>query len=481
MTAFRETPHSFFGWLGARWEEVRSAPALLWKWTEGSSMFRGIAIALTVAVAALLLYLIISFFRVSWKGKLRQLLLTAVAFLAFCALLVVAKREVERFQLPEAQALQLGGEEFVSYPQYSLMHGMPTFGGESTDWVISDPVFTVRSGEDRILQLTGLDQLCSTERYYLDAMKQTDDRLHLHFSRSVNDKPDEAHAQTTSFELDILLLQDRELRQLPWYLEEGQTITGKHIRDDDGLVHYDIRENSGDRLIFSMHDEWGRLPAFGIARQIGPDVLIGLSQGFINRWEDRVDWSGNNPVMAEHFDLDPDTEADAELLAEPLLVFFDGHVHLSRGLTEEEQRMVLPGRVADFPPGETSYKNGGFAFPCRQLLEMVEEPEYSGTLILRFLGDGPDGEPCVYTLLNGGNLALRQGLYENGAPWYAEWDAAFEAGCQNPDEAMTAFLGAPAVAYEDGWLLNPGTFMGVRSPEPDYYFLTLEPQEAGPA
>ena len=42
-------------------------------------------------------------------------------------------------------------------------------------------------------------------------------------------------------------------------------------------------------------------------------------------------------------------------------------------------------------------------------------------------------------------------------------------------QLLTAFLGAPAVPWEDGWLLNPGPFYGEYDGPAFLYYLTAEP------
>ena len=133
----------------------------------------------------------------------------------------------------------------------------------------------------------------------------------------------------------------------------------------------------------------------------------------------------------------------------------------------------------DYPVENTEQKNGGFAIPCAYLEEMMTLSMDAERFVLRFTGEGPAGEQVLYTLYSGAAFAdFLSGIDQDGS-WFADWEKAFEAGYAHPDETMSAFLGAPAVPYEEGWLLNPGSFLRYRKGSPitcqEYYLLSMEP------
>ena len=477
METIKATIQRLLDWAAPYWEEARGAPRLIWKWTEGQTIFRGVAIGLAVFAALLVLGLIISFFRANWKGKIRNLLVAAVGFVAVCALLIVAKREVEGFLQPEEETVTLGGEEVVLYPQYSLARARDTY---NIQWTLTDPVITLPVDEDLIVQLAGLDSLDEKGGCLAEQIQRTRDGLGLSLWQQFETWQSDTVERLSYLNMEIWALPDRELQTLPWYRDPGQVGTGTELGQDEGPVSYTVLENSGDRVVFVQQNEWTPGGKLAEARQAGPDVVLVLSSGFYFDYDNKDRYAAE-PVESpiNYYDPLADEEAVA-VLREPLEALFAEHIRCLRGLTAEERERVLPDRIVNYPVENAEQKNGGFSLPCESIEELLLMDMETQGAILRFVGESPEGERVLYTVTPGAMKATNQKGWGEDNSWFADWDKAFQAGCGHPDETMSNFLGAPAVAYEGGWLLNPGSYTGFVGSSPvdaqEYYYLTMEPQ-----
>ena len=477
METIKATIQRLLDWAAPYWEEARGAPQLIWKWTEGRAIFRGVAIGLAVFAALLVLGLIISFFRANWKGKIRNLLVAAVGFVAVCALLIVAKREVIGYVQPDKETVTIKGEEVVLYPQYSLARARETY---NIQWTLTDPVITLPVDEDLIVQLAGLDSLDEKGGCLAEQIQRTRDGLGLSLWQEFESWRSKTVQRMSYLYLEIWVLPNRELQTMPWYRDPGQTGTGTRLGKSEAPVTYTVLENSGDEVVFVQQSEWENSDKLASARQMGSDVVLALSYGSYFEF-DTKDYYSSEPVVSQSVFYEPLTDEEARtVLREPLEALFAGRIRCLRGLTAEERERILPDRIVNYPVENTDQKNGDFAFPCESLEELLlTSVDYDGAS-LRFVGESPDGERVLYTVTPGAMKAFNQQNWGEDSSWFDDWEKAFQAGCEHPDETMSEFLGAPAVAYEGGWLLNPGSYLRFvgRSSEvaQEYYFLTMEPQ-----
>ena len=476
MERGREILRQVREWITPYWEELQGAPQLLWKWTEGRTAFRVAAVGLAVALALAVLWLIIGFFRSGWKGKIRTVFVAAVGFLAVSALLLAAKREVAGFLQPETESLLLGGREVRLYPQYSLARGRDE---ANMRWTLTDAVVTLPVDEDLVVQLSDLDGLCAEGGYRVEQIQRTKDGLGLQLWRQFESWRGDNVQGLSLMTLELWVLPNRELRQTQWYLDAGQTGQGSRLGKEQLPTSFTVLSNTGDELLMILQtDGFPDSKSLAVARQLGPDVVLGISCGNCSEFDRKTMYS---PDVASNrfFFYDPEKDEDRAVLAEPFQALFSGGIRCLRGLTAEERERVLPDRIVDYPVENTEQKNGGFAIPCAYLEEMMTLSLDAERFVLRFAGEGPAGEQVLYTLYSGAVYADFLSDIDQDSGWFTDWEKAFEAGCASPDETMSAFLGAPAVPYEEGWLLNPGSYVQYGSGSPitcqEYYLLTMEP------
>ena len=444
------------------WQNTRQAPRLMWEGTGGSANLgnRLLLILTVLLLAAGLVAYVICFIRAKAKGKLSMLLWTVILLLFFTVLLFFATRDtVFAVELPEAETYSSGEETLRVYPQYSLARGAedPIFPLVRAYWQLRDDVITWELREGLVLQLTGLHCLSGEDPFAVTQLTRYGDMSYVSLQRSLGTGGIQ-NAEFFDSYLEIKIFPDCLLTDMPWYGEVG------HICDEDDM-HYTVLDNAGGRLVMrEQNDGWingdGILLGLSEARQLGAEVVYIVHR--LNHYK----WAMAGSTF---YNQDPaEDRAYREQLQEPIDALFDSRIHLYRDLDEETLAAILPDCLIDFPVREASA--GGFTLPCEKLLDMADTED--GTSQLRLAGPGLRSEPTLYTLLNGGTAYLA-----GNRTRYQAWREAYEAGKKTPDTTITEFLGCPAVAYEGGWLLNPGTFYNpdTDTPFPNYYYLTMDP------
>ena len=466
--------------LKAYWEEAKQAPMVIWKWTESYRMYRGIAIGAAVLFAVLAVYLVFALFRGGWKGLFRNLLFIAVGFTAICATLIMVEREVARSLPSEETAVQLAAGEAIAGSRYSLARGDLAHGtkwGSMTaeaNWKLTDNTFTLPIGDDLILQLTGLGRPEEDARYYIREIRRSHGGAGIEMQMSYDTAATDNSNQTAYLysAMEIWAIPDRRLSKMPWYGAAG-TVTPDSVLVEDGMVYgeHHVLENDWETLILATDcgqaEEGQRYAYLVLARQTGPDILCCAVQC--------AEYMGSIKESRSHYydPLNRPEDRDALLdMAENMMK----NTKMLRGLSAEEREAVLPHTLADFPVG-ASWRNGGFEIPCTELLEMRAGEDYRDKVIT-LIGELPDGKQGLYTLLNTTGWVDRWNTGDADpakAEQYHEWETAFAEGEELPDPEMTAFLGAPAVAWGEGWLLNPGPFYGEYDGQAFLYYLTAKP------
>ncbi len=472
-------------WIKRTFSELVSAPGIIWKWSEASTRNRLIALGGAV-IAAAMLFTIIHYYIRMFKSKRRESPFALVFILAvICGGMWFARHEIVRYQMPEAESVRVEGDDLLIYDRYSLAPGfIPLQDSEdfmTPSWRIVDDTVTWRLDERRILQLTGLQSLSAERDYALVSME--------HGSRhsvSLNHQktgPYEKWQQTLDADLWLFIFPDRQLTGEPWYLESGSEIRAESIFEIEELwssdsvsfavpeTDYKILENDGERVVFLAFHSGKWLNVVGIARQMGPDLVVGISYATANRWIDGAD-SGNHHVF------DPLTDPEErEVLYEPLAALFDGRIRLIRDPSEELAAQLLPDRIVSYPIPLCDCPS--FTIPLRELVEM-NQPHYdyptNGYTAekLLFIGEGPDGQAQPYSLVNGASVRCNSATDEQLATLIA-WDEAYQKGKSSPDDVISDWIGVPAVPFEGGWLMRTGSYFGGY---PEYYYLTAADESA---
>ena len=458
------------------WEEVKQAPLIIWKWTETSPMFRGVAIGITVLFAFLAIYLLFALIQGGWKGLFRNLLFMAVGFAAICAVLVVAKREAASYFSPEEIAIMLSDSGATTGSRYSLVRGEAWSRSVDSQWRLVDNTFALPVGEDLIFQISDLGQPDQEMRYYINEILRSKGnagiRMLMNYRAPARDNPNQTAFLFSM--LDLWVIPDHELSDMPWYGAPGTVTPDTALVGDAGAYgNYHVLENDGETLILAIttpSEEHQAATSLVISRQIGPDILCCSIQC-------QEDVASLAEVLNRTYNYDPLTrQEDRETLQRQAESMME-KTALRRGLSPEERDTVLPHTLADYPVGG-SWRNGGFAIPCTELLEMKygDGEDYFDRQIT-LTGETPDGSQGMYTLLNS-TLWLTNdtadAAAQDKADRYHEWESVFADGEDMPDPEMSAFLGAPAVPWGDGWLLNPGPFYGEYDGQPCLYYLTVD-------
>ena len=467
-------------WIKRTFAEIVSAPGIIWKWGDVSAKNRAIVVLGFSLAAIIFLAMIIYYIRII-AAKKRETPFTFFFISALiCTGLWFARDTILKYQLPEAETVQAGGEDVLVYDRYSLAPGFSPLGEESSymepQWRIVDDIVTWRLDEGTILQLSGLRSLCAEHRYVLSAMEH-DPQHFVKLSLRENGKYQDLN-QTLSAFLELYIIPDRTLADEPWYLEsgssvradsvfelyeyefEGKTLYGAHEAE------YRILENDGERIVFVADYGMYSQNALCVARQMGPDLVVGVSYAYASRWVEGASSADMHP-----FDPLEDPE-EMSFLSEALTSLFDGRIRLIRDPSEALAERILPARIVSYPV--PNCKTGDFVIPCRELLEMRESHydesiQAFGPQELRFVGPGPDGREHLYSLVNGSSVYCNPTADEQIA-MLEEWDAAYTAGVRSPDDGFSAYIGIKAVPYEDGWLLKVGEFFGEK---PEYYYLSV--------
>ncbi len=470
----------FWEKLPSYWADIKAAPELLWKWTEGNLPFRVLGIVVVALLAFLVLYIIVGFFRADWKGKIRTVLIAAVGAVLICCCIWLVQQEVKRYLLPDQKMIELNGEEAAVYPQYSLVRGTLSEGWVDGHWYFADDVFTLQVNDSLVLQLTGLDKLCSEGRYYVNGVSRDNGNLKISLTRNYSVSPDADHIDQIYSDLEIRIIPEQKLEAVPWLKKPGEATSADAFINPYLTSEVTTLENNGKEAYFLARTPYGR-DIIGMAIQNGQNMICCFSSGYYFRFNNKNDWSGNSqtvyPTNLNPFD---DTE-DRTFLAEPFHALSTGCIHCFHDLTEEETGAILPSRIINQAVGNsTASTDGDFSFPCQNLVEFhgditdwSEDDDITDTLYtLCFTGDGPNSKQFLYTLVNGAGIAA---FSLEGTDYEAvyRWGEAYKNGHSQPDEAMTEFLGAPAVAYEEGWILHPGSWDYDSKLKENYYYLTM--------
>ncbi|MBR0352420.1 MAG: hypothetical protein IJH53_04370 [Oscillospiraceae bacterium] len=465
------------GWIRERIADIKAAPALIWSWSESNVLYRIGFLAAAAVFAALLIYVIISdILAIFGKRKYAPFMLTALVLL-ICGLLCVAGNTIRSYQVPETETVQIDGGEAQSYGQYSLA-SMDSVG--SPAWRLVDDTVTWRIEDDLILQLTGLRDVCAESRYELCAMEH--EAHHCLTMESMSNSYDGQKGQTTTADIELYIFPKTQMADEPWYLQSGESIRAESVFeiqqgfDPDGNselfvpeTDYTIYENNGDSVVFSVYYDSRAYFAMCYARQFGSDLVLGVSYAFSNCWDDS---SG----FQEHYIFDPVlSQEDRDFLTGPLNILFDGRINLYRGLSDEEEELLLPDRIVNYPTGIMTSRD--FSFPCTELTEMraarwninwdTNTDEWGPTEIL-FTGEGPDGKDHAYSLINCGSLYCNP-ISDRYKELLDAWNQAYIDGAGKPDAEMTGWLGAPAVPYDGGWLIRVTESGGTVQ----YYYLSM--------
>ena len=431
-----------------------------------------------MAVTALLIvgFLIggvIRFLKAPWKKKGGMLLSTLLVILIVGTILFFSLRGVELPKAEEgerAESVVLGEEELPYSDRYSLCVGKwdSYYALYYNTWMLTDDVVTLPMEGGLVFQLSGIHSLPGTANFALDSIGMIDDMAGLALSRIDSGfRPPQGateqirDANDSEDSLGLLVMPEASLTDMAWYGEPGEELS-------DGDRSFIVLENDGESVLFIMEDPtWinsdGRLTAaLCEGRQIGPDVIYAeASTEILSRG------SGVTQLLL----CDPrEDETQLARLRELLDALLDSRVRVLRGLTEEELASLLPTRLVEASGGAAT-GNGSFSIPCTRLIGKNMRDE--GLMqTLEWIGAGPEGESVRYLLRNAA------WLYSGGEDEpFRSWRDAYEAGKKTPDEAMSAFIGCTAVAYEDGWLIQPGRFYLNRgnSMTDNYYYLTVEP------
>ena len=439
-------------------ERAKSAPMEIWEGSAGEAGTRMFIVLVLIGVAFGLISLIVSFFKASWRGKLHILLVTVLTLMVVGVILWYGLKDAEAAALPEADTIAVGETEALTYPQYTLDHD-----AEAADWKLTDDVFTVRVGGGTVVQLAGLDDV-DGRVFFVNSFRREENgeiSAMLIYSAFAGSATGDIRGWGTNDFLELRVIPGGRLAEQPWYAAAGET------REAWGEI-YTVLENEDDHVLFLREDGWlaengDPLRAVCLARQEGPDVVMVSLRTISMQIDYHVDSNErDNGAASAYSDYDPAADADLRArLGTQAAAFLDGHVTLLRDLSMADAASVLPERVT--VPGDG--KDRGFSVPCEELVELGSDET---SQYIRFYGPDADGERVLYTMQNGGVMLMNDRTGE-----YEAWEEAYRAGRSEPDAAMSALLGGTAVAYEDGWLMNPGAFIRRLLSEENYYYLTV--------
>lgn len=423
-------------------------------------------LAMMLATAAVILLFVLGgilrFLKAPWKKKPGMLLQTLLVILVVAVILFFALRGVK---LPEgqtgaaetAQTVVIDGEELEVSSQYGLTVGVlsDAFGVTYCEWVLTDDNAAIRMEDGILLRVSDLKGMPGKKGFSVLGLEPG----YVFLNRNISSRA--AGVNSISDYIDIQVLPDARLADTPWHGQAGEELF-------DGIERYLVLEGDEERcsfLVFSegwTQDDGKILVGLSEARQLGQDVVrvtvtsrVGTSA-----------WTG-----FEFLFHDPRENEEQQARMQELIdaLFDGGHLQLLRGLSEEEYEALLPDRVVDVP-GSSASGNGGFSIPCTRLIGMARDGLH---YYLEWIGNNSEGEAVRYILHNDGPA------YDDGENEpFMSWKTAYEAGKKTPDEAMSAFIGCPAVAFEDGWLIQPGKIYLNRtnSMADNYYYLTVEPE-----
>ena len=474
MSPFFEKALAVLQWIG---RSIVSGPQTLWMLSEGHPISRGILYGGAGLVAVTILSLLVYYLRCIIKKKRENPGALIAVLLIVCGAFLLGAR----MKPAEAAPVTVDGVELLSSENYSLSRGRLEFIKKASvfmlnpDWSFAGDSFSFMTDENTLLQLSGLRTLAEGRSYYLSSAETDTPLPRLEFSYYQS-----GESESVSAELKLYVLKDRTLSEEPWFLDAGKRVRAASFCcfegyiDPDGIARYEpfdtdyrILDNDGETLIFlmkftsNMATLDGKLiepTAVCMARQYGPDIVAAVS--FAETLE-----SGSYDRIA--FDPIKDVEARAFLL-EPLENLFDGNIRLIADPTDEMLALALPKSIDNCPCWFFD-KGTRLSIPCSRLLAMTYDKDYEQ--VLRFIGPGPDGEECLYTLLNG-----RNGVGDEERARREEWNLVYKRDKTAVDSDMSQFLGAKAIRCDGGWVVKMGTFLGDSGASYDhYYHLTIEP------
>lgn len=477
-----------WAWIRLRFQEIGEAPQLLLGWAQRSTLNLVFVAAGALLLAAGLAAIIVSYIKAIRRKKRETPFALVVYLLVCCAVLWFSRLFLLGYHQPVAETVKTGGEEAVLYDQYSLRGGKQeenAFGTVSPDWSLADDTVTWRIDEMRILQLSGLKSLSVRKSYNLRLLLH--EPQHRVLMECFLSTTDQNRITRESSWLQVFVFPNMQLSKQPWYLETGESVTAESIAEYDVLslfgkttmepvqTEYTVLEKEDDALLFVMnyyatYPAYEQYPALAYARQIGPDVVMGLSYGDSKRY------LSNGPLDVQKF-YDPLGEAeDLIYLQEPLMNLFDG-IRLFRGLSAAEEKKLLPSVISNYPASIKSINL--FSIPCLELVDMtslfasIPEDGYTNASVIRFKAVGPDGEEHLYSLANGADVYQYRAAGSN-FKGFGRWETLYKEGKKDPDPEMTAWIGAPVVPVEGGWLIKAGRFDEDANTRPlQFYYLTI--------
>ena len=439
------------------------APRMMWESTEGSGQLadRWFTLLTLALVAIALIAWLVRLLKAPWKKKPGILLHTLLVLLVVAIILFFTLRGIElpdpAAEVEKTHTATVNGEELSVSSQYGLTVGMlsDAFAVTYCEWVLTDESAAIQMDEGTILRVSDLNAFPGQKGFSVMVLEPG----YVFLSRNISSRA--ASVNSTSDYIDIQVMPDTLLSDTPWLGQAGEELF-------DGSERYLVLEGDDEHcsfLVFSegwTQDDGKSLVGLSEARQVGQDVIritvtsrVGTSA-----------WTGFEFLFHDPRKNEEQHARMQELIDE----FFDGHVQLLRGLSQEEAEALLPSRVVDVP-GSSASGNGGFSIPCTRLIGMARDGFH---YYLEWIGQDAEGKEIRYVLHNEA-VSFNDGEDEP----LAAWRDAYEAGKKTPDAEMSAFIGCPAVAYEGGWLVNPGKFYVDRSDAmmENYYYLTVEPVE----
>ena len=458
--------------------EILHAPEMLWQAMAKAPEYRFFVIVGLVALAALLIHALARLVKSKGKKIFGSVVFLLVSIAATAAVLCISYRGASRFVLPEPERLTVGGKEVTVSPQYSLAHGRDlnfSFPFLDAEWYLADEAVCWKLDEDHTAVLLDIGSLREDGSCRVTALERREDVGVISMELKYGGSDEEVYYSTTVW-LTIRLLSWGDRIASLWNCEPGDTFDPLRYVSRSPFGPGVVLENDGESVALSQEYGPDRSDLY-LLRRYGEYVVLFTYVG--NSTETRKennsleDTIKNQTPTFRSFDA-LNNEKDQREMLETLHALIDRHFLLLQGLDEAEITALLPDRIKAYPVGFAELRDC-FSFPCSELVELGGDGEFPA---LRFIGEGPEGGSCLYTLAHGGGWFNRHSAAEP-RDWYEEWSKAYADGKKTPDRAMTAFCGATAVKYRDGWLLNAGLFDNYDSTKPDYYYLTVEPLTDG--
>ena len=454
--------------------EILHAPEMLWQAMAKAPEYRFFVVVGLVALAALLIHAFVRLVKSRGKKIFGSVVFLLVSIVAAAAVLCVSYRGASRFVLPEPERLTVGGETVTVSPQYSLAHAArvnTSFTILNAEWYLADDAVCWKLGEDSAAVLWDLGSLREDGSCRVTALERREDgnaiSMDLEYGGS-----DEGVFYSTDASITVCILPWGNQIAPLWNCEPGDTFDPLRYVSISPFGSAVVLENDGEGVALSDELWPGRSDLY-LLRRFGEDVVLftytGTTSENRNENNNLEDTIKNQTRSFRSLDS-LNNEKDQKDMLKTLHTLIDRHFILLTGLGEAELAALLPDRITAYPIGLSELRDC-FTFPCSELVEMSGVGEFP---TLRFIGEGPDGESCLYTFTHGGGWFNRHSSTEP-SEWYKEWSEAYADGKKTPDRSMTAFCGATAVKYRDGWLLNAGLFDGNEMKQNDYYYLTAEP------